>query len=99
MHSSEWRGSVVNTVAITFQIVGETVTKPVVFVSRIRQNSGFYNLGCQRSGSYFASFHWTNVPGNVVSIKMGSLHICLSPSAFEGIEILVFKHRLIQRLL
>ena len=35
MHFSEWRGFVVNTVAMTFQIVGKTVTKPVVFVSRI----------------------------------------------------------------
>ena len=71
MHFSEWRGFVVNTVAMTFQIVGKTVIKPVVFVSRIRYNSGLYTFGSHRGGSYLASFHWKNLPGNVVSIKMG----------------------------
>ena len=55
MHFSEWPGFVVKTVAMTFQIMKKTVAEPVVFVSRIRKKTGFYNFGSRRSGSYFAS--------------------------------------------
>ena len=35
MHYGEWPGFVVNTVAMTFQIMEKTVAEPVVFASRI----------------------------------------------------------------
>ena len=50
-------------------------------------------------GPILRLFTGQNVPGNWVPIKMGLLHTFVSPRAFEGIEILVFKHRLIERLL
>ena len=54
MHFSEWPGFVVKIVAMTFQIVKKTVAEPVLLVSRIMWNTGFYNFGSRRSGSYFA---------------------------------------------
>ena len=46
-------------------------------------------------GPILRLFTGQNVPGNWAPIKMGLLHTFVSPRAFEGIEILVFKHRLI----
>ena len=87
MQFSEWPGFVVNTVAMTFQIMEASTIADSI------------NLLATEVGPLLHLFTGQMCLATGSLINMGSLQIFLCPSALQEIKILVFKYRLIQWLL